>query len=135
MGGNIMYRGGNLSQTPHGRAAGYGMQRLPGGVGMTRGFDNGWQWGGWAGENWAYAQNRGTPISPWLGADSWGHQVGAGRGNAAHAAYAQGYGSAWGSGNAAIAGEALHGYGGTSSVGATSSNRNAGSNRKGYFHR
>ena len=38
--GNIMYRGGNLAQIPHNRAAGNGMQRISGGGGMARGFDN-----------------------------------------------------------------------------------------------
>ena len=94
-----------------------------------------WQWGGWTGENWAYTQNRGAPLSPWLGAETWGHQLGSGRGNPANAAYTQGYGNAWGTGNGAIAGGALHGYGGTGSVGATSNHRAAGGNRKGYSQR
>ena len=94
-----------------------------------------WQWGGWAGENWAYSQNRGAPLSPWLGAENWGHQLGTGRGNPANTAYTQGYGNAWGSGNGAIAGGALHGYGGTGSVGTTSNHRASGGNRKGYSQR
>lgn len=94
-----------------------------------------WQWGGWTGENWAYAQNRGAPISPWLGADSWGHQVGAARANAANAAYAQGYGNAWGNVNGAIGAGALHGYGGAGALGAASGHRTTGGNRKGYSQR
>ena len=94
-----------------------------------------WQWGGWAGENWAYSQNRGAgPLSPWLGSDNWGHQIGIGRGNAVGGAYPQNYGTAWGGLNGAIAAGALHGYGSAGAINA-GSGRSTGGNRKGYSQR
>jgi len=129
--GNIMYRG-NLAQAPHNRAAGSGMQRVSSG-GMARGFDNSWQWAGWP-ETWDYSQNRGGPLVPWFGANNWGYQLGNTRGNNASNTYSQTYGNSWGTGNGAIPSGALHGYGGSTSVG-TSSNHRTGGNRKGYSQR
>ena len=57
-----------------------------------------------------------------------------GRGSAIGGAYPQGYGSAWGGVNGAIAAGALHGYGGTGPLGA-GSGRSMGGNRKGYSQR
>jgi len=131
--GNIMYRGGNLAQIPHNRAAGNGMQRISGGGGMARGFDNSWQWAGWP-ETWDYSQNRGGPLVPWFGANNWGHQFGNTRGNASSNTYSQAYGNSWGTGNGVIPGGALHGYNGSASVGTSSSHRTGG-NRKGYSQR
>ena len=93
-----------------------------------------WHWGGWSADNWAYTQNRGVPLSPWMGADSWGHQLGAGRGNIGNTSHSHSYGNGWGNGNGVVSG-ALHGYGGVASVGATSSSKASGGNRKGYSQR
>ena len=68
------------------------------------------------------------------GADSWGHQFGAGRGNIGNTSHSNGYGSGWGNGNGVVSG-ALHSYGGVASAGATSSSKTSGGNRKGYSQR
>lgn len=92
-----------------------------------------WQWAGWP-ETWDYSQNRGGPLVPWFGANNWGYQLGNTRGNNASNTYSQTYGNSWGTGNGAIPSGALHGYGGSTSVG-TSSNHRTGGNRKGYSQR
>ena len=92
-----------------------------------------WQWAGWP-ETWDYSQSRGGPLVPWFGANNWGHQLSNSRGNPANNAYSQAYGNSWGTGNGAISGGGLHGYGGAASVGTASSHRTGG-NRKGYSQR